>query len=153
MFRISMRAHQLNYEHLVPKERRDDFDRRYALTSENEARYMQAFTPRFTHKDWNILVAEMDGKVVGYTLSKRESAHLLNKKGLFVDPEYQGVGIGKALFEASVASFPEGAIELQVIEGNDRARHIYESFGFTAKGYAERSFFGAPKVVMTLRKR
>lgn len=52
--------------------------------------------------------------------------------------EYWGLGIGSAMFRQmiEVAEAREGVrqIELEFIEGNDRARHLYEKMGFRITG-------------------
>lgn len=152
MFAISVRAHQANYGNLVPAHRRADFDARYSLMEENQAQYVTRYKERLQEGTWTMLVAEAGGKVVGYTLAHQEAPQLVHKRGLFVDPDYQGYGIGKDLFQTSINSIEEGLIDLQVIEANTKARHIYESMGFESQGYAENDFFGAPKLLMTYHK-
>ena len=47
--------------------------------------------------------------------------------------EYWNLGIGSAMFSELVAAAQERGteiMELEFIEGNDRARHLYEKFGF-----------------------
>ena len=47
--------------------------------------------------------------------------------------EYWGLGIGSAMFEELIAAAREHGttvMELEFIEGNDRARALYEKFGF-----------------------
>lgn len=47
--------------------------------------------------------------------------------------DYWNLGIGSAMFEELVAAAQDRGIEimeLDFIEGNDRARHLYEKFGF-----------------------
>jgi ribosomal protein S18 acetylase RimI-like enzyme len=48
--------------------------------------------------------------------------------------KYWNIGIGSAMFEELIKSAREHGgvdlIELGFIEGNDRARHLYEKFGF-----------------------
>src|SRR2546430_6058444 len=56
-------------------------------------------------------------------------------------PDHRGKGVGKALVEwASEWARERGhrKIKLEVGEGNDRARHVYESLGFRA----ERRYMG-----------
>lgn len=51
-----------------------------------------------------------------------------------VDPKWQGRRSGRALMEAAIArARTTGAkgVELEVVWGNDRARRLYESLGFT----------------------
>ena len=47
--------------------------------------------------------------------------------------EYWNLGIGSAMFEEMIAACNARGIEimeLEFLEGNDRARHLYEKFGF-----------------------
>ncbi len=47
--------------------------------------------------------------------------------------EYWNLGIGSAMFEELIAAAKQHGseiMELEFIEGNDRARHLYEKFGF-----------------------
>ncbi len=47
--------------------------------------------------------------------------------------EYWNLGIGSAMFEELIAAAKQRRteiMELEFIEGNDRARHLYEKFGF-----------------------
>lgn len=47
--------------------------------------------------------------------------------------EYWNLGIGSAMFEELIAAAQNRGteiIDLEFIEGNDRARHLYEKFGF-----------------------
>ncbi|MFF9480384.1 GNAT family N-acetyltransferase [Streptomyces sp. NPDC014733] len=71
-------------------------------------------------------VAERDGAVVG--LLGLMGAEI---GGLFVDPEAQGRGAGRALIEH--AATLHGALTLEVYERNDRARRFYDHVGFTER--------------------
>lgn len=47
--------------------------------------------------------------------------------------DYWNLGIGSAMFEELIAAAKERGselLELEFIEGNERARHLYEKFGF-----------------------
>src|SRR6201996_9823265 len=62
----------------------------------------------FVHNDpGDVLVAEVDGEVVGYAALHQWSripshAHVLEINGMAVDPGHQGRGVGRALIEACV---------------------------------------------------
>jgi RimJ/RimL family protein N-acetyltransferase len=152
MYRISVRAHQENYTSLIPQERRADFEARYSLSPEREERYIRRVGKYLEDEKWLIWVAESEGKVVGYTLAYREDDHTLHKKGLFMNPDYQGEGIGTALFKTSLGAIETGEIDLSVIAANNRARHIYEKNGFEPAGRDPRLYFGAVRELMVLRK-
>lgn len=53
--------------------------------------------------------------------------------GIAILKAYWNLGIGSAMFEALVAAAQAHGteiMELEFIEGNDRAKHLYEKFGF-----------------------
>ena len=64
--------------------------------------------------------------------------------GIAILREYWGLGIGSAMFEELIAAAQarEGIqiVELEFIEGNDRARALYEKFGFHIVGERPNAF-------------
>ena len=92
----------------------------------------------------NLLVAELDDKVVGILLftyrhvgsDKQVSRDVLFIDAMAVDEAYRGNGIGHQLFDAVKRIAEEkqlDGIELQVNARNARAKEMYESYGFTEK--------------------
>lgn len=88
------------------------------------------------------LVAEADGEVVGYVVADTVDGSLGHIKDIAVAPERRGEGIGRTLLSrALVALFTQGVdrVKLEVREGNEAARSLYEAFGFelhhVASGY------------------
>jgi ribosomal protein S18 acetylase RimI-like enzyme len=78
------------------------------------------------------VVAELDGKVVGYQFNTQDNAagYLVR---IAVHPEVQGQGIGIRLMAEAVRYFNEvhvSRIMLNTQEDNDQARRLYEWFGF-----------------------
>ncbi|MBT8249725.1 MAG: GNAT family N-acetyltransferase [Acidimicrobiia bacterium] len=68
-------------------------------------------------------VFESDGRVVGFL------SLIGNEVGaIFVDPDYQGNGIGRALMDAASDARP--FLELNVFEANTAGRRFYEKYGF-----------------------
>jgi len=152
MYRISARAHQAGYQQLIPSERRADFDRHYAINTENSGHYSEAMRDHIQDPYWLVWIAEQDGRAAGYTLAHKPDDTHLYKKGLFVDPMFQGRGIGSVLLEVSLQTIEHGIIELVVIEENRRARYLYERSGFTVVGVSDKDFFGAHQVIMRMSK-
>jgi ribosomal-protein-alanine N-acetyltransferase len=88
------------------------------------------------------LVAEAEGKVVGYNMCRIEFGvsnvrTAFAKKGhvisVAVMPEYRGLGIGKALMERGLAGVKEGGaaeIYLEVRVSNTIAVGLYKKLGF-----------------------
>jgi ribosomal protein S18 acetylase RimI-like enzyme len=95
------------------------------------------------------LVAEINGVVVGYALVGQSlplasHAHVLELRGLAVDPSRQRRGAGRRLVEASVErARDQGArkLALRVLGSNVRARRLYESCGFLVEGVLHAEFF------------
>ena len=57
--------------------------------------------------------------------------------------EYWNLGIGSAMFQEMIAAAQKRGteiIELEFIEGNDRARHLYEKFGFCVVSEKPKAF-------------
>ncbi len=68
-------------------------------------------------------VFEADGRVVGFL------ALAGNEVGaIFVDPDYQRLGIGRALMDTARDSRP--CLELEVFEANAIGRRFYAAYGF-----------------------
>jgi ribosomal protein S18 acetylase RimI-like enzyme len=100
----------------------------------------RSFFDRLPPQD--VLVAELDGTVVGYAALSKPSAmpshaHVALLNGIAVAPEAAGRGVGRRLVEAAVAeATARGArkISLRVLSTNPVARHLYESSGFVVEG-------------------
>jgi len=72
-------------------------------------------------------VYEADGRVVGFlSLVGNEVG------GIFVDPDYQGRGVGRALMDS--VSRGRVTLELDVFEANHSARGFYAAYGFEVIG-------------------
>jgi len=86
----------------------------------------EAFGARL-HGDNHILVAEQDGRVVG-VIELKEGRHLAM---LFVDPSYQGQGIGHALFDAVLPQVREPVL---TVRASLNAVPTYLRYGFVLDG-------------------
>lgn len=83
-----------------------------------------------------ILVAEVDGSVVGYTTLGASRARALPQQGevyeLYIRPEYQGVGIGRRLLDSARGSLRNMELRGTVIwalEENSLAMTFYRGAG------------------------
>lgn len=91
--------------------------------------------------DSHLLVAEVDGKVVGVVgLSVNKNPRMRHSAslGISVRKEYQGQGIGKRLME-KILDLADNwlmliRVELGVLEDNENALKLYKSFGFELEG-------------------
>jgi ribosomal protein S18 acetylase RimI-like enzyme len=108
--------------------------------------------PEFWRSDQepeDTLVAEVDGALAGYVklghpTSLKSSRHVITVRGLAVDPDNQGQGIGRALMEAAIEEAKRrGArrLTLRVLGPNARAKALYESLGFEVEGVQREEFF------------
>jgi diamine N-acetyltransferase len=83
------------------------------------------------HRFW---AAYDDGVALGYASGYREGAVVWLKK-LYVLPECQGRGVGRALMQSVVAAFlPAEEIRLLVNGGNRAAQKFYARCGFSRAG-------------------
>jgi ribosomal protein S18 acetylase RimI-like enzyme len=96
----------------------------------------------------NVLVAEADGRVIGYGKIEHptplpSSAHVWHVTGLAVDPGFEGRGAGRALMEAlmDLARQHGGRrMTLRVFASNERAQRLYERLGFEVEGVLRDEF-------------
>lgn len=111
-------------------------------TMKEERKWFQSVTKRIKQGNLVMVVAEVDGRVVGWCEVSREHpktprAHR-GELGICVKKEYRGMGVGKALvkkaLEKSRGMFE--VVELTVFSNNKRAIRLYEGSGF--KKYAVR---------------
>lgn len=84
-------------------------------------------------------VYEADGRVVG-------SVSMLGNEvgGLFVTPEFQGRGLGRALLDYVAA--PRPWLELDVFEDNAIGRRFYDTYGFRTIGRHMNEEAGFPEL-------
>ena len=84
----------------------------------------------------------IEKKCIGYMGMWRifDEAHVTN---LAVHPEYQGRGIAHLLILASLEQCYKDKIKymtLEVRKSNERAKHVYESFGFKSLGLRKKYY-------------
>ena len=87
-------------------------------------------------------VAEVDGMVVGH-LGLHPTGYGVVDLGMQVLDGHRGAGVGSALLERGIAWAREhGAhkMSLQHWPHNDRARGLYEKFGFVQEGHLRRHY-------------
>ncbi|GAY13102.1 GNAT family N-acetyltransferase [Pseudonocardia sp. N23] len=95
-----------------------------------------------------VLVAEADGVVAGYvavgnSLPVPAHRHVREIRGLAVDPDHVGHGIGRALVTAAVdreARAGTVKVTLRVLGPNAAARRVYEACGFEVEGVLRGEF-------------
>jgi putative acetyltransferase len=89
-----------------------------------------------------VLVAEHEGRLVGaagmFPLGQSPRMRHVMTIGMAVHPDYQGRGVGHALMGAVTEHADHWLgltrLELEVYDGNDRAKALYERHGFVLEG-------------------
>lgn len=84
-----------------------------------------------------VLVAEMDGKVVGVIVGALDGSKAYFYR-LAVDPRYQGHGVGKKLVQALEERFKQrGATQVIIIvnQDNQKVMPFYHSLGYETQKY------------------
>jgi len=88
-----------------------------------------------------LIVAEMDGSVVGYaslsTFREKEGYAPTAEVSIYVDPDFHRRGIGKALLEKIISIGRElgfHCIIAGITAGNDISVKMHQNFGFTYCG-------------------
>ena len=99
------------------------------------------------------IVAEVDEQVVGFATLGRPVDGVLELEDLFVDPDAQRRGIGRALVAgAGFRAVRAGATRIDVTANPD-ALAFYVAVGFVVVGEAETRFGPAPRMALDIRDR
>lgn len=106
------------------------------------------YVENFLHKsvENGIIVVARDsengnliGEIHGYHLTPKVFAHILGELTIAVHPDWQGRGVGKALFVEFMRQVKENRpdilrVELIARESNQKALEFYEKLGFQIEG-------------------
>ena len=119
-----------------------DFDplRFIPAAPRTEQMYASFLGSQLRERDVVVLVAEWEGRVLGYTYAGVEGYDYMSLRGpagvlydIVVDPERRGRGVGRQLLEATVAALAErGAprVVLSTAARNEGAQRLFERAGF-----------------------
>lgn len=81
---------------------------------------------------WRVWVAEADGRIAGMiALSLEDGAEV---EDFFVEPEFQGLGVGRALMDVLLAQARAAGAERLEVDADPNAEAIYARFGFATIG-------------------
>ena len=114
-----------------------------SLHAVEATRPMSAFTERL--QNTMVFAAYRDGRIVGMAGFARESGLKDRHKGfiwgMFVQPEVQGQGVGKALLQALLSAAAEVVeqVKLTVVADNAAAIALYRKLGFETYGLEQRA--------------
>ena len=88
-----------------------------------------------------VLVAEVDGKVVGFASMTRWSDRAAYDDtaeiSIYISPSYHNQGIGKQLMEAIITAGKVGGLHCilsRITQGNDKSIYLHQQFGFRTVG-------------------
>ena len=117
-------------------------DARSLEASEQSAR-------RGFERGYRTIVANEDGRVIGFADYGPYRTDELKDAGeiyaIYLLKEYYGKGIGSALMSNALEELSQYRMTaVWVLEGNARAIHFYEKFGFRADGSAQELLLGTP---------
>jgi ribosomal-protein-alanine N-acetyltransferase len=81
-----------------------------------------------------ILVAEEDGRVIGYVTTRLNAESRLGWiPNLAVDPTWQGRGLGRQLLEAALDYLRDAGMthaKIETLASNERGQALYPALGF-----------------------
>ena len=125
---------KLSYQHVAYDEER------FVLPERVNATFERFFIEQLSKSEVAIAVAELEGDVVGYVFVRVEPESFVDLLGpstwihdIYVEESARGFGIGPALLAAAEASARElgsKSVMLTVSPKNERAREIFEEYGF-----------------------
>ena len=99
-----------------------------------------------SEKDFSIGVY-VDGEIVGQIIVSMLRQHLKFRHrfylGMSIQQKYTGEGLGSFLMELAISQAKANGmeqLELGVFSDNDRARHLYQKYGFQEYGRNPRAF-------------
>jgi ribosomal protein S18 acetylase RimI-like enzyme len=148
MAALHVRAWRATYAGLIP----DDFLAGLKV-EEREARWRHSLTaPEVAPGERVILVAEDAGVVLGFVAAGHargdDEFGMGEVYAINVDPPAWGRGAGRALLAAATASLDArfAVSILWVVEGNQRARAVYERAGWSIDGATKMESYGGADV-------
>lgn len=144
VFKLTSSARHKAYLALIDLSQQTDFLSKNRINTDNFNKWNQHFTKYASNSNYTCMVAELDGKVVGwYCLRNDVEEYVLMY--LFVDPNYQGKGTGRKLLNDALSRAKTKHTRLSVLSANSRSIAFYKEFGFVDKGRVPEAYFGAQK--------
>ncbi|MHC1591103.1 MAG: ribosomal protein S18-alanine N-acetyltransferase [Candidatus Helarchaeales archaeon] len=111
------------------------------------------YTEKFFRQVWEhpgtiVLVAEMDGEIVGFTIGINKGNDFGHVISIAVDPSHQRKGLGQLLLKELCKKLACKKVELEVAESNIVARKFYEKFGFVSEKRLERYYSNGEDAIL-----
>ena len=112
-------------------------------------KYVEQFVLKSLNNGVEFIIVDksQENKIIGeihcYKLEPKVFNHIFSELTIAINPEYQGKGLGKRLFETLLNHITSSRrdvlrVELIAAEFNVRAIKMYESLGFVIEGKFER---------------
>lgn len=99
----------------------------------------------------NTLVAELDGRIVGFSCYIRHDDRHGEVSAIYLLREAQGLGIGRKLMDAAFSRLTDlNLIDLWVLKGNHHAIGFYEHYGFRSDGTEAPIKLGTPNMQLRM---
>jgi ribosomal-protein-alanine N-acetyltransferase len=95
-------------------------------------------------------VAELDGSVAGFIVTRPTAPGENEILNLAVAPAYRRRGVARALLEAELAA--SGAWRLEVRESNAAARALYRTLGFRESGHRKNYYCNPSETAIVLTR-
>lgn len=106
--------------------------------------YIENFTTKASKTGLQLIIENtQDISIIGeihcYKLEPKVFSHILSELTIAVDPDFQGVGLGKKLFQCLLKKVKEERedilrVELITRESNQKGISFYQSLGFQIEG-------------------
>ena len=103
------------------------------LTYQNNEEEFARLPGKYAEPDGRIILAEIEGQLVGCVALKKVNSEICELKRLYVKPHARGAAVGRwlverAILEARLAGY--GDMRLDVMEKSKTARELYKKMGF-----------------------
>ena len=102
--------------------------------------------------DYEVTVADLDGQVAGFLVSRRTAPDEIEILNLAVAPPMRRKGVARALVRGVLETL-EGEAFLEVRESNANARKFYESIGFMAFARRPEYYSDPPETAIVMKLR
>jgi ribosomal protein S18 acetylase RimI-like enzyme len=148
VFIIRAKARAAAYKPFLPPKSLRSFEIQNEVNAATLSSWNDKAANYLAEKDVYIFrVATMGGKVVGWSLAevRRDELYLMR---LFVDPEYQGHGVGSQLLKHLYPLAGDKPITLSVLKPNLPALIFYKKHGFKEVRDAKHTYLGIHRFVM-----
>lgn len=144
---IRSRARQASYPLLLPTSSLLSFQIQNAVTDENLEHWSTKLRAYCDSDTFIVKVARSTGRVAGWYLA-RNDVNVVHLMSMFVNPNEQGKGTGKALLLDLIDESGQKDITLAVLETNESAIKFYEKQGFKEVKKLKDTYLGAKRILM-----